>query len=169
MSQHTPTIAVFPGTFDPVTYGHLDIIERGRKLFDELVVAVGRNPDKREIFTQEERVALMKPLVAQHPNVTVESYTGLTFDYVRARHAQVILRGIRDMVDLRHELHQANTNLIVGNVETIFMLTSHDHALTSSSLVKQIIELGGFEAWQNANLVPPAIAQALRDKLSPAK
>lgn len=166
MGRHKKAIAVFPGTFDPVTYGHLDIIERSRKFFDQLIVAVGQNPEKQEIFSQAERVAMIEPLIAKYPNVRVEAYMGLTFDFVRAKDSQVILRGIRDMVDLRNELHQANTNLLVGNVETLFMLTSHDHALTSSSLVKQIISMGGFSSWRKAKLVPPAVASALKKKLN---
>lgn len=165
MARHKPIIAVFPGTFDPITYGHLDVIKRASRLFDELIVAVGRNPDKPEIFTQAERVELICPLVAKLPNVRVEAYEGLTFDFVRSHGAKVILRGIRDTVDLRSELHQANTNLLVGDVETVFMLTTHDHALTSSTLIRQIVSLGGPDRSRAARLVPPSVASALRRKL----
>jgi pantetheine-phosphate adenylyltransferase len=167
MGERKRVVAVFPGTFDPVTYGHLDVIERARRLFDQLIIAVGRNPAKEEVFTQEERVQLIRPLVSKYPNVRVESYDGLTFDFVRSRGATIILRGIRDMVDLRSELHQANTNLLVGNVETIFMLTSHDHALTSSTLIKEIVALGGFGPWRKAKLVPPSVVNALKRRLCP--
>ncbi|HUW82375.1 MAG TPA: pantetheine-phosphate adenylyltransferase [Phycisphaerae bacterium] len=165
MGRYKKVIAVFPGAFDPITYGHLDIIERGRKFFDHLIVAVGQNPAKEEIFTQDERVEMIKPLMSGFRNVSVEAYVGLTYDFVKRNKANVILRGIRDMVDLRGELHQANTNLLVGNVETLFMLTSHDHALTSSTLIKEIVSLGGFGSWRKANLVPPAVAAALNRKL----
>ena len=165
MAKKAKTIAVFPGTFDPVTYGHLDIVDRASRLFDELVVAVGHNPAKDAIFTQDERVELIQPLVAKYRNVRVASYSGLTFDFVRSLDAKVILRGIRDMVDLRSELQQANTNLLVGNVETVFMLTSHDHVLTSSELIKQIVSLGGFETYRKKKLVPPSVVAALNRKL----
>ena len=165
MAKRSKSIAVFSGTFDPVTYGHLDLIERARQLFDKLIVAVGHNPTKQEIFTQQERVKLIRPLIADYPNVRVASYRGLTFDYVRSVGATVILRGIRDMADLRSELQQANTNLLVGNVETVFMVTSHDHALTSSELIRQIASLGGFESYRKKRLVPPSVAAALNRKL----
>lgn len=136
-------IAVFPGQFDPITHGHLDVIRRGMELFDELVVAVGVNPEKREMFSLDERVAMIRELVADIPGVRVEQYTGLTVDFVRQANATAILRGIRDASDLRYEFHLAMANRAVGGVETVFIMTGDHHALTSSSLIRQIVALGG--------------------------
>jgi pantetheine-phosphate adenylyltransferase len=165
MDGKQPSVAIFTGSFDPFTNGHMDIIERGRRLFDKLIVAVGRNPDKPDLFSLEERVAMIEELVKDMPDVSVEAYDGLTVDFARRRGAKVILRGIRDIVDLRSELQQANTNLLVGGVETVFILTSHDHALTSSTLIKQIVLLGGHEPKQLERLVPLSVAHRLSAKL----
>jgi len=165
MSEGQGTIAIFPGTFDPVTCGHLDIIERGRRLFSKLIIGVGRNPEKTQLFTPEERVAMIRPLVAHMPNVSVQSYDGLTADFVRQMGAHVILRGVRDFIDLRNELQQASTNLIVGGIETVFILTSHEHALTSSTLIKQIVEMGGGDPSRLSHIVPPPVIERLREKL----
>ncbi len=165
MPKTSSTLAVFPGAFDPVTCGHLDIIERGRRLFPRLIVGVGHNPEKTMLFTPEERVAMIRSLTANMPNVTVEHYDGLTADFVRSVGANVILRGVRDFVDLRNELQQANTNLIVGGIETVFLLTSTEHALTSSTLIKQIVEMGGGDPSRLQRIVPPTVVEKLREKL----
>ncbi len=164
MAENPENIAVFPGTFDPVTCGHLDIIERGRRLFAKLVVGIGKNPEKTQLFTPEERVAIIRPLVAHMTNVDVESYNGLTADFARSMGARFILRGVRDFIDLRNELQQANTNLIVGGIETIFILTSHEHALTSSTLIKQIVEMGGGDPSRLNRIVPQLVIDKLREK-----
>jgi len=157
--------AVFPGVFDPVTNGHLDIIERGRHMFGELIVMVGENPEKKELFTAEERVAMLQTLIKGMDNVSVESHSGLTWEFVQSKGSQVILRGIRDGVDLRSELMQANTNRIVGDVETVFLVASTEHALTSSTLIKQIVSLGGFDAERLTRLVPASVAERLGSRL----
>lgn len=158
-------LAVYPGTFDPITLGHLDLIERGKQLFRELIVGVGINPDKKdELFSHEERVEMIEQLVAKWPNVKVRAYKGLTYKFVRNVGGLTILRGIRDSVDLRLELLQANTNMLLGGIETVFLLGSHDHALTSSSLIKQIVALGG-ELETVERLVPAAVAQKLLEKI----
>lgn len=154
--------AVFPGTFDPITNGHLDVIERAGRIFGKLVVAVGRNPEKSEVFTQDERVAMIEELVANSENVSVASYEGLTIDFVRSVKADVIVRGIRDGVDLRDELHAANTNLIVGGVETVFLLAAEQFALTSSTFIKQIVAMGGEQADRLSALVPKTVLKRLR-------
>jgi len=164
MNAHQPTLAVYPGMFDPVTYGHLDIIKRGRRLFDKLIVAVGQDPDKQELFSQHDRVAMIAELVARMPNVEVRAYEGLTLNFVRSVGAMAILRGIRDSVDLRRELQLANTNLMVGDIETIFLMTTDQHALTSSTLIKQIASLGGYDPKRMARLVPPNVAEKLQEK-----
>ncbi|MCK4660955.1 MAG: pantetheine-phosphate adenylyltransferase [Phycisphaerae bacterium] len=154
-------LAVFPGTFDPVTLGHMDIIRRGATIFSHVVVAVGCNPEKIEWFSPEERVELIRKLARELPNVSVRSYDGLTMDFVRLVGAKVILRGIRDTVDLRTELQAANTNLLVGDVETVFLMTSDQHALTSSTLIKQIVEMGGYDHARLARLVPREVIEQL--------
>jgi pantetheine-phosphate adenylyltransferase len=137
------TIAVFPGQFDPITNGHLDVIRRASPLFDELIVAVGINPEKRELFTLAERVTMIRQLLKEIPGCRVEKYTGLTVDFVKQAKASVLVRGIRDVSDLRYEFQMAQVNRAVGGVETVFMMTGDEYALTSSSLIRQIVSIGG--------------------------
>lgn len=158
-------VAVYPGSFDPVTYGHLDMIRRASRLFNELVVGVGYNPDKAEVFTQDERIALLRPHLKRVPNVHVEAYSGLTIDFVHAWNGRVLVRGIRDMSDLGHELQQANVNLAIGHVETVFLMTSDQHVMTSSTYIKQIFEMGGGNSARIERIVPANVARALADKL----
>jgi len=160
MAKRSKRIAVFPGTFDPVTNGHLDVIQRGRGLFDELIVAVGDNPDKPALFTQAERADLIRRLLADLPNVRVATFTGLTVDYAASIGAAVILRGIRNISDLQFEFQIALTNRAVAGVETVFIMTSTEFAFTSSSLIKQIAAMGG----DVSALVPPAVVEAMRAK-----
>ncbi len=136
-------IAIFPGTFDPLTLGHLDVIDRGRKLFDRLIVAVGHNPEKTDLFPVPERLSLIQSLISGYDNVTVEAYEGLTFDLVKRRHAVAILRGLRNMTDLEYVFQIALTNRHIANVETVFIMTGEQFGFTSSSLIKQIVTLGG--------------------------
>ena len=156
-------IGVFPGQFDPVTNGHLDVIHRGVALFDELIVAVGNNPEKRDLFSLDERVEIIRELLCQTPGVRVEKYTGLTVDFVRAVNATVILRGIRDVSDLRYEFQLALANRTVGGVETVFIMTGEQYALTSSSLIRQVIALGGDLA-QLSSILPQIVIERLREK-----
>ncbi len=165
MAEPCTTVAIFPGTFDPITHGHLDIIRRGRRLFGKLIVGVGINPEKKHLFTPDERVAMIRPLVSDMDNVEVQAYGKLTVDFAREVGAEFILRGIRDMVDLRNELQQANTNIIVGNIETVFVLTAHEHALTSSTLIKQIVELGGEEQARLQHIVPESVLRQVHSKI----
>ncbi len=134
---------VFPGQFDPITNGHLDVIRRGVGLFDELIIAVGTNPDKRELFSLDERVEMISGLLADIPNTRAEKYSGLTGDFVRRVSATAILRGIRDVSDLRYEFQLALANRAVGQIETVFIMTGDQYALTSSSLIRQVVALGG--------------------------
>ncbi|MFO0837029.1 MAG: pantetheine-phosphate adenylyltransferase [Phycisphaerae bacterium] len=164
-SRAQNTIAVYPGSFDPVTHGHLDVIRRSAVLFNELVVGVGINPDKQSMFTPEERLALLRPHLRGLANVRAEAYNGLTIDFVRASGARVLVRGIRDVSDLSDELQQANVNMLIGGVETVFLLTSDQYALTSSTYIKQIFELGGGGSSRIERLVPPNVATALERKL----
>ena len=158
-------LAIFPGMFDPVTHGHLDIIERAARLFDRLIVAVGDNPLKKETFTQAERRDMLIEHTRHWSNVEVQTYSGLTVEYARAIGARVILRGIRDNVDLHAELEIATTNLIIGGIETVFLMTSGQHMLTSSTLIKQIVEIGRYDPNHLARLVPLDVARRLEQRL----
>ncbi|MFG0284012.1 MAG: pantetheine-phosphate adenylyltransferase [Phycisphaerales bacterium JB039] len=163
-------LAVYPGSFDPITFGHLDVVQRGRRLFDELVVALGRNPGKAQLFTVEERArmarTLIDELVAEEPAgapVRVEAYDGLTVDFARSARATVILRGIRNLSDLQYEIQQAVTNREVAGLETTFIVAGQSFAYTSSSLIRQIAALGDdLEAL--SSMCPPLVIEALRRK-----
>lgn len=166
MSTRRSIRAVFPGTFDPITHGHLDVIKRARDFVDELIVAIGHNPEKRELFTAAERVEMMRELIGDLPRVRIETYEGLTAEFVRRVGAQMIIRGIRDNVDLHFELQQANVNMAVGGVETVFLLTRDQFALISSTYIKQIVELGCQDTERLSRLVPPNVAERLRQKFA---
>ena len=158
-------LAVFPGMFDPVTHGHLDIIRRASKLYGKLLVAVGDNPVKTEVFTQEERCEMLVQHTSHLSSVEVSAYSGLTVEFARTVGAGVILRGIRDTVDLHAELEIATANLIIGDVETVFLMTSGQHILTSSTLIKQIVEIGQYDTNHLARLVPLDVAKRLEERL----
>jgi pantetheine-phosphate adenylyltransferase len=167
MSTH---VAVYPGSFDPVTLGHLDVIARGRRLFDRLIVAVGRHPGKGELFTSRERVALVRDLaarvVAAEPDaapVEVRAFSGLTVDFALQAGASVILRGVRNLSDLQYEVQQALTNREVAGLETAFVVAGQSFAYTSSSLIKQITAMGK-DLSVLSSMVPPEVIDALRRK-----
>ncbi|MFA6133779.1 MAG: pantetheine-phosphate adenylyltransferase [Phycisphaerae bacterium] len=143
MTDHKEQLAVFPGTFDPITNGHLDVIRRGSRLFDRLLVAVGDNPEKTCFLPAPERLDIIRHLVADLPNVHVESFRGLTVDFARKVGAAAILRGIRNTTDLHFEFQVALTNRVVAGVETVFIMTSPELAFTSSTLIRQIAQMGG--------------------------
>lgn len=162
-------MAVFPGSFDPVTFGHLDVISRGRRLFDEVIVAVGRNPGKDPLFSLEERVEMIRELVEKDgarnadegvAAVRVEGYSGLTIDFAKRVGANVLLRGIRNLSDLQSEVQQALTNRQVGGLETAFVVAGQDFAYTSSSLIRQITAMGQPE--QLKSMVPVSVAARLK-------
>jgi pantetheine-phosphate adenylyltransferase len=165
MSSHRYIRAVFPGTFDPITNGHLDLINRSAVLVEELIIAVGRNPEKHPLFSAEERVQMVEELVGSRPGIRVEAYEGLTGEYVQKVEADIIIRGIRDNVDLHYELQQANINLAIGEVDTVFLLTRDKFALTSSTYIKQIVELGYQDIDRLSQIVPQTVARRLRDRL----
>ncbi|NOX58809.1 MAG: pantetheine-phosphate adenylyltransferase [Planctomycetes bacterium] len=157
-------IAIFPGSFDPITNGHLDIIQRAGTLFSKVIVAIGHNPEKVDVFTPDERVEMITELVGDLPHVSVAAYSGLTIDFARRSGANVIVRGIRDASDLRDELQAANTNLIVGGIETAFLMASEQFALTSSTFIKQIVSMGGKESTRLSSLIPKTVLEKLQSK-----
>lgn len=169
MTRH---LAIYPGSFDPITYGHLDVIARGRRLFDELIVAVGRNPGKNQLFTPDERVDMARRLVdemvkkdAGGAPVSVKSFAGLTVDFAKAAGATVLLRGIRNLSDLQYEIQQAVTNREVAGLETAFVVAGQSFAYTSSSLIRQIAALGvDDDLAKLGTMVPPLVVQRLREK-----
>lgn len=170
MTTQREHVAIYPGSFDPITYGHLDVIERGRKLFDRVIVAVGRNPGKDSLFEPEERVEMARKLVAgvvqrepQFAPVEVRSFQGLTVDAAREAGATVILRGIRNLSDLQYEVQQAVTNREVAGLESCFIVAGQSFAYTSSSLIKQIAAMGQ-DLSVLASMVPPLVIERLRAK-----
>ena len=165
MPKTDPNIAMYPGMFDPVTYGHLDIIKRASKLYEKLVVAVGDNPLKEQVFTLEERREMLVTHTSDLSSVEVQTYSGLTVEFAKNIGAGVMIRGIRDTVDLHAELEIATANLIIGDIETVFLMTSDQHALTSSTLIKQIVEIGEYDADHLARLVPIDVAKRLEERL----
>jgi len=155
------TVAVYPGTFDPITSGHLDIIKRGTKVFDEVIVAVSQNPKKRPLFSINERVGLIKEVTRDIPNVGVESFDGLLIDYLEEHHANVILRGLRAISDFEYEFQMASMNRkLASQFETVFMMTGEQYSYLSSRFVKEICRLGG----RVDCFVPDAVNKALLEK-----
>jgi pantetheine-phosphate adenylyltransferase len=154
--------AVYPGSFDPITYGHLDLITRGARIFDDLVVSVAVSREKEHLFSVPERVAMLKELTKSLKNVTVDSFTGLAVDHVRRHKTSVILRGIRTMSDFEYEFQMALTNRKVAtDIETVFAMSDERYSFIRSSLIKEVAALGG----SLANMVPPLVEEALRKKL----
>lgn len=154
-------IAVYPGSFDPITYGHLDIISRGLRIFDNVIIAVARNSAKNSLFTIEERVNLIRKVVAGNPRAIVDTFDGLLIDYVLAQHATVIIRGLRAVSDFEYEFQIAQMNRgISQEVETLFMMTSVPYSYLSSSIVKEVSSLNG----PVDGLVPPEVKIALDEK-----
>jgi pantetheine-phosphate adenylyltransferase len=169
---HRPArhLAIFPGSFDPATFGHLDVIQRGRRLFDGVIVAVGRNPAKDTLFTSDERVEMLRRLVAdllrveRHgAPVTVEAFDGLTVDFARRVGAAALLRGIRNLSDLQNEVQQAVTNREIAGLETTFVVAGQSFAYTSSSLIKQLTAMGR-DLRPLSTMVPALVVDALRRK-----
>lgn len=155
-------IAIYPGSFDPITNGHLDLIDRGSRLVDRLIVAILRNEAKQPFFTVEERMEMLREVVSAYPNVEVDSFHGLLVDYARVRSASVLLRGIRAISDYVEELQMALMNRRLNpEVETIFMMSGEAYSFISSRLVKEVVNLGG----NVSGLVPPSVDVRLRDRI----
>jgi len=156
-------IAVYPGSFDPITYGHLDIIDRGLEVFNEVIVAIARNSGKQSLFTIEERIAMIRRVVGKNPRVRVGTFDGLLVDYVVENNARVILRGLRAVSDFEYEFQIAQMNHTVKKeVETLFMMTSVPYGYLSSSIVKEVASLHG----PIETFVPPPVREALEAKFA---
>jgi pantetheine-phosphate adenylyltransferase len=153
--------AVCPGSFDPVTNGHLDIIGRSARLFDEVVVAVLVNESKQGLFTVAERLDMLTEVLKPYENVRIESFQGLLVDFCRAQHASVVVKGLRAVSDFDYELQMAQMNIGLAGVETLFMPTNPQHSFLSSSLVKDVAKWGG----DVTPHVPEVVARRLADRL----
>lgn len=152
---------IYPGSFDPITYGHIDIIERASKITDKLIVAVLNNYDKHSLFTVEERLEMIKDSVKDFNNVEVESFEGLLVDYVKSKDAQLIIRGLRAVTDFEYELQMAQTNReLYKDIDTIFLLTNLKYSYVSSSAVKQVASFNG----DVSKFVTPFVADKLKRK-----
>src|SRR4030088_3849296 len=159
------SIAIYPGSFDPVTNGHLDLIERGEKMFDLLIVAVLRNTEKTALFSVPERVEMLREVTRQWSSVEVDVFDGLLVEYARKRGAGVILRGIRAVSDYEYELQMALMNRkLEPRLETLFMMPADKYSYVSSRLVREVAQAGG----PVRGLVPEVVEQKLREKLEPA-
>lgn len=157
--------AVCPGSFDPPTNGHLDIIGRAAALFDEVVVAVLMNKSKKSLFTVEERIAMLTEVIAPYPNVRVDSFHGLLVDYCRAHDVRAIVKGLRAVTDFDYELQMAQMNQQLSGVDTLFMSTSPEWSFVASSLVKEIATFGG----DVAHLLPASVHKRLVERIADRK
>lgn len=154
--------AVYPGSFDPITNGHLDLIDRAAKLCDRLIVTVLRNEQKHPLFTLEERMDMLREVVQGYPNVEVDSFDGLLVAYAQAKGARVVVRGIRAISDYEYELQMALMNRRLGpEIETVFLMSGEAYSFISSRLVKEVFGLGG----NISELVPPSVEARLRNRI----
>lgn len=162
--QRRTNLAIFPASFDPVTYGHLDLVHRARAVFDELIVAVATNPDKRGLFSEEERLEMLRAAVGHEPGVSIVAFEGLLVDYARKVGASVVIRGLRAVVDFEYEFEMALMNKhLFPELETLFMMTSQQYFYVSASRVKELVRFGG----NVDDFVPPLVAKKLAEKLRP--
>jgi pantetheine-phosphate adenylyltransferase len=158
-----PTLAVYPGSFDPLTNGHVDIISRGARLFDRIIVAILMNQEKAPLFSMEERVDIARAVFQDQPNVEVDTFDGLLVDYVSRRKAQVIVRGLRAVSDFEFEFQMALMNQRLNQtIETVFMMPAEQYTYISSRLIKEVFSLGG----RVHGLVPELVERRLREKLA---
>ncbi|WP_405139214.1 pantetheine-phosphate adenylyltransferase [Nocardia sp. NBC_01388] len=153
--------ALCPGSFDPVTNGHLDVITRAAAQFDEVVVTVTINPNKKGMFTVEERMEMIREVTSELPNVRVESWQGLTVDFARAQGITAIVKGLRDATDFGYEMQMAQMNRKLSGVDTFFIITNPQYGFVSSSLVKEVASYGG----DIADLLPPAVHKRLLERI----
>ena len=153
---------VCPGSFDPITFGHLDIVERASSIFDEVVIAVMVNQTKKTLFTVEERIEMTKEVTSKFPNVKVDSWSGLLVDYCKKNDISIILKGLRAVTDFDYELQMSQVNLQLQGVETLFLSTAPAHSFLSSSLVKEIASYGG----DVSSYIPAPLLARLKDRLA---
>ena len=166
MSQPPSVIAIYPGSFDPITNGHLDLIQRGSRMFGKLIVSILRNEVKAPLFSVEERVEMLHEVVGCYPNVEVDSFAGLLVDYAASRSATVLLRGIRAISDYEYELQMTLMNRRLSpEIETVFMMANEAYSFISSRLVKEVFSLGG----NISGLVPPSVETRLHRRLAQSK
>jgi len=167
LPRKTPSVAaIYPGSFDPITNGHLDLIHRGSRLFDRLIVSILRNETKEPLFTVEERIEMLHEVVKVYPNVKVDSFDGLLVDHAAAHSATVLLRGIRAISDYEYELQMALMNRrLRPEIETVFMMSNEAYSFISSRLVKEVFSLGG----NVSGLVPPSVEVRLCRRMSKIK
>jgi len=156
-------VAIYPGSFDPVTNGHLDILERGLKLFDKIILAILTNPKKSFLFTLEQRIDMLEDSIKEFPNVEIDTFDGLTVDFAAERNAQGILRGLRAMSDFEYEFQMALMNRRLNReIQTVFLMTGLRWIYTSSSIIKEAAQFGG-----NINgMVPPIVEKRIKEKYS---
>jgi pantetheine-phosphate adenylyltransferase len=155
-------LAIYPGSFDPPTLGHLDVIERASRLFDRLIVAVGENSSKRPLLSTEQRIEALRLSTEQIPNVTVESFSGLLVEYARQKEAKSIVRGLRATADFEYEFQMAMVNRrLSADVDTVFLMTKWEHSYLSSSIVREVAHLGG----DYTSMVHPSVAQIMEQAL----
>lgn len=158
-----PCIAVCPGSFDPITNGHLDIIIRGAKIFDEIYVSVLNNSTKTPLFSVQERIELIKEVTKDIPNVKVDSFDGLLVDYAKSVNANALIRGLRAVSDFEYEMQNASMNRVLDDaVETFFIMTNNQYSFLSSSIVKEVAKYDG----DISELVPPIVENQLRNKFA---
>jgi pantetheine-phosphate adenylyltransferase len=156
-------IAIYPGSFDPITNGHLDLIQRGARLFDRLIVSILRNESKEPLFSVEERMEMLREVVQVYPNVEVDCFDGLLVDYASTHDATALLRGIRAISDYEYELQMALMNRrLCPQIETVFMMANEAYSFISSRLVKEVFSLGG----AISGLVPPSVEARMRARVS---
>ena len=153
---------VCPGSFDPITFGHLDIVERASSIFDEVVIAVMVNRTKQTLFTVEERIEMTKEVTSKFPNVKVDSWSGLLVDYCKKNDISIIVKGLRAVTDFDYELQMSQINLQLQGVETLFLSTAPAHSFLSSSLVKEIASHGG----DVSSYIPAILLERLKDRLA---
>jgi pantetheine-phosphate adenylyltransferase len=154
-------VAIYPGSFDPLTYGHIDIVERALEIFDKVIVAIANNAEKRSLFSVEERLEMVKTIFKDTPNVIVDCFKGLLVDYVAKTNAKVILRGLRATSDFEYEFHMASMNRSLNpHLDTLFMMTSKDYFFVSSRTIKEVASLRGAVE----GLVPDLVVRRLKEK-----
>jgi pantetheine-phosphate adenylyltransferase len=160
-NSQPPRIAIYPGSFDPLTNGHVDIIERGSRIFDQIIVAILGNVEKTPLFSEAERIGILQHVFKGRPNVQVETFSGLLVDYAQLKKASVIVRGLRAVSDFEYEFQMAlmNRHLAPG-IETVFMMPAEQYTYISSRLIKEVFTLGG----EITGLVPPIVEEKLRAK-----